>query len=109
MRPPIVTPAPEDGRFYAVANLRTVEWQRHLEDLQGVADSHLSVLVIGSMTDAEVDAWSMAERAFMPLLLGELSTREERKALAAIKDANIPGLDVHPLPRRQRLKPLTRR
>ncbi len=108
MRPPVVTPA-GDGRYYVLANLRTVEWQRHFQGIRGDSEPHVGALVVEPVTDEDVAAWNLAGQSLMPLLLGELSTREERQALADIKAAGIPEMNVHRLPRRQRLHPLTRR
>jgi hypothetical protein len=108
MRPPVVVPA-GDGTYYAVANLRTVEWQRHLQQTRGASDPLMYALLVSSVPDPKVVTWATVERSLMPLLLGELSSRGQRKALEAIKAAGIPGLTAHPLARRQRLKSLTER
>lgn len=108
MRPPIVVRAPEDDHFYVVANVRTFEWQMHAQKLQGLSDIHVGALLIPPPTDTAVRAWPVAEQALMPLLLGCLSTREERIALKVIREAGIAGLTVSPASRRRRLKPLAR-
>lgn len=108
MRPPVVVAA-GDGIFHALANLRTVEWQRHLQQARGVPDPYVSALLVPAVADKDVATWAAVEQSLMPLLLGELSSRDQRKALEAIKAAGIPGLSVQPLDRRQRLKPLTAR
>lgn len=106
MRPPIVVRAPEDGQLYAVANLRTLEWLMHVRELRGVSDLHIGALLVPAIADDDVGAWALAEHALMPVLLGSLSTREQRAALKRIKEAGIAGLTVSPVPRRRRLKPL---
>jgi len=106
MRPPVVMSV-GDGTYYALANLRTVAWQRHLHQTRGAADPYVHALLVPSVPDSKVATWATVERSLMPLLLGELSSRDQRKALEAIKAAGISGLTVEPLSRRQRLNPLT--
>lgn len=108
MRPPVVVPTSEHGRFKAIGNMTTFVWRRHVAVLQGDVDPSVWVVVLPEGA-ANPKIFHAVENFLAPVLLDQLTHAAGRDAKRALRKTKLDGVLIESAPADRRLKPLFRR
>lgn len=105
LRPPLLVQV--DGlpdQYTVVGNLRTLQWQVQVAAASGEPNPKVTAVTLPASVARHASRVPSIQSYLLPLLLGELSTRDVARAKRSLRQSGVSGL--RRLGSREQLKPL---